>query len=80
MMKNLFKSADRYMKESDWKDLAVIKLCLCSMGVLVGLSMPLRFRKQAAIAAGVIFTSAYGPLMEKYFRILSEDQKGDEED
>ena len=28
-MHNLFKLADSYVEKSDWKDLAMIKICLC---------------------------------------------------
>jgi hypothetical protein len=74
-MKKLFESANRYMKESDWKDLSLIKFCLCSAGVLIGIATPMRYKKIAGIAAGVIFTATYEPLMEKYFRILTEDEE-----
>ena len=36
-MKKLFDSADLYLKQSDWKNLALIKFCLASIGLLVGL-------------------------------------------
>lgn len=77
MFDELFKSADRYLRQSDWKDLTVIKFCLCSMGILIGASLPGKYKKQAVIAAGAVFCSTYVPLMEKYFRILTE--KEDEE-
>ena len=33
-MKKLFDAADRYLKIADWKDMALLKFCLFSMGVL----------------------------------------------
>ena len=39
-MKLLFRAADRYIEESDWKVLAVLKFCLISLGVLLGCKVP----------------------------------------
>ena len=36
-MKNLFAYADKYLQKSDWKDIALLKFCLFSMGVLMGI-------------------------------------------
>ena len=41
-MKKLFGYADKYVKQSDWKDLAMIKFCLAAMGVLIGISLPVK--------------------------------------
>ena len=46
-MKWLFRSADNYLKQSDWKDLALIKICLFAMGVFVGLQIPKKFKMPA---------------------------------
>lgn len=69
-MKRLFASADAFLRESDWKDLAVIKFCLFSIGLLVGLQITERCKKGVRIAASVVFTLTYIPLMVKYLRIL----------
>ena len=44
-MKNLFAIADEYLRQSDWRDLALIKFCLFSMGVLAGVLVPKNRRK-----------------------------------
>ena len=36
-MEKLFYSADRYIKKSGWKDLAMLKFCLFSIGFLAGM-------------------------------------------
>ena len=41
----LFDRADRYAAQSTWRDFALVKLCLCSMGVLLGLLVPARRKK-----------------------------------
>ena len=35
-MKDWFHYADAYIKECDWKDMALIKICLFSLGVFIG--------------------------------------------
>ena len=69
-MKTLFASADEYLQNSDWKDIAVLKLCLLSLGLLAGMQLPAKHRKTARVAAVVIFVATYIPLMTKFLRIL----------
>lgn len=39
-MKCLFDSANEYTRQSDWKDFALVKMCLAAIGVLIGLHTP----------------------------------------
>ena len=71
-MKTLFASADEYLQNSDWKDIAVLKLCLLSLGLLAGMQLPEKHRKTARVAAVVIFVATYIPLMVKYGKIVQE--------
>lgn len=41
-MLKLLEIGNAYVRQSDWKDLALVKLCLFSMGILVALRLPLR--------------------------------------
>ena len=69
-MKKLFDAADRYLKTADWKDMALIKFCLFSMGILAGTYIP---RKNRDIARGIaldVFVSTYIPLMAKFLPCL----------
>lgn len=68
-MKKLFALADAYLKESDWKDLALIKLCLCAMGILIGMALPRKHRRIVIPAALAVFLATYIPLMAKLYRI-----------
>ena len=69
-MKKLFALADRYLQESNWKDLALIKLCLCAIGVMMGLAIPRGKRKLPLVATASVFTLTYIPLMKKLLRIF----------
>lgn len=69
-MKFLFKSADAYLQHSDWRDFALIKFCLFSMGVIAGVLLPPKAKKPAIATAAVVFTATYIPLMVKYIKIV----------
>ena len=73
-MKRLLGYANKYMKQSDWKDLAMIKFCLSAMGVVIGASLPEKSRKPALWIAGGVFAATYLPLMAKFFRIVANKE------
>jgi len=74
-MKRLFDAADRYLKRCDWKDLALLKFCLFSMGVLLGSIVPRRGKKPARELAGAVFFTTYIPLMAKFFSVLLSESE-----
>jgi uncharacterized membrane protein YoaK (UPF0700 family) len=70
-MKALLQTADRYLQESNWKDLALIKLCLFSVGTIVGMLLPQKYRKPALIVTLLLFLATYLPLMIRFVRMLT---------
>ena len=44
-MKQLFALANAYIGSRDWKMLTLVKFCLASLGLLLGLNVPARHRK-----------------------------------
>lgn len=74
-MCRLFEYADRYIKESDWKDIALLKLCLCAIGVLMGMSIAPKYKKKVMAAAAVVFGLTYVPLMKKFIGIIIDENK-----
>lgn len=74
-MKKLFCYAEKYIAKSDWKDFAMLKFCLFSMGILAGMQIPKRNRKQAGWIAAVVFTGTYIPLMAKFLSVLMEREE-----
>lgn len=50
-MRKLFECADRYAANSRWQDFALLKICVFSMGLLVGMTVPAG-RKKAPGSAG----------------------------
>lgn len=69
-MKKLLELGNQYLKQSDWKDLALIKFCLCAMGVIIGMQFPKKYRKTVTTVAAVVFVATYIPLMAKLFKIM----------
>lgn len=69
-MKNLFAIADEYLRQSDWRDLALIKFCLFSMGVLAGVLAPKNRRKLVVSLAAATFVVTYPSADGQNFSVL----------
>ncbi len=76
-MKNLFGLADQYVEESSWKDLALLKCCLCAMGILIGANAPAKHKTILTSVAAGVFAAAYIPLMTKFFGIARQRREVD---
>ena len=73
-MKKLFEAANRYVETSDWKIIAVLKFCLISLGMILGMTIKPRYKKIVLTGALVTFFVTYIPLMYKFFRVFTEKQ------
>lgn len=71
-MKKLFALADLFLARADWRDLALLKLCLFAAGVIAGLYIPGRHRKCALIAALVVFGATWLGVMGRLISALFE--------
>ena len=69
-MKKLFEAANQYARESDWRDFALLKICLCALGVAIGVNISSRHRKAVTGAAAAVFTVTCVPLMAKFLKII----------
>ena len=69
-MKKFLEIGNRYAEQSDWKDFALTKICLCAMGILIGLKISDNKKKPIAIIAGISFLVTYILLMTKVFKIV----------
>ena len=79
-MKFLFRSADVYLRQCDWWDLALVKFCLFSIGVIAGVSLPHKAKKPAIVTAAAVFIATYIPLMVKYGKIVAGMLKSTEQE
>lgn len=65
----LFAAADRYLRASDWKDIALLKLCLFSIGLMLGMQIKDKDKKVVHIGAAILFVATYVPLMSKFIGV-----------
>jgi hypothetical protein len=68
MFRRLLDFGNEYARKSTWKDFALVKFCLFSMGLAAGTAVPKKHRKKALAASGAVFALTYIPLMYKVFR------------
>lgn len=73
-MKKLFDYANKYAAKSTWKEFALIKFCLCAIGVIIGVLLPEGIRIPALVTAGIVFVITYIPLMAGFIKVI---KKGD---
>lgn len=75
MMKALFDFANQYIKTLKWQHFSMIKFCLISLGVLIGLLIPPEMTSAALVAAGIIFVITYIPVMAHFFKAWRNARK-----
>lgn len=68
----LIEYGNKYARQSTWKDFAMVKFCLCAMGILIGFAVPKKARKPVMFGAIAVFVGTYVPLMLKLLRIVLE--------
>ena len=71
-MKKLLDYGNTFIKECDWRDLALIKICLCTVGILWGLAIPKKAHKPAVFMAITVFVITYIPIVLKMLCIMDE--------
>lgn len=69
-MKKLFEAANRFIKSSDWKIFAVLKFCLISLGMMIGMVIGQEHKKSVFFGALAVFVATYFPLMFKFYKVL----------
>ena len=79
-MKKLFALADRYLQESDWKTMAMLKFCLLGLGIAVGAMMPPKHKKTAVAVGLPLFFVTCLPLMAKLIHLAAEQRAEDLEE
>lgn len=72
-MMKLMDIGNIYLSRCKWQDMALLKFCLCAIGVIIGLSVPARHKKGFLMGAAVVFALTYVPLMMKFIKVLKEE-------
>lgn len=73
-MKYFLDLGNRYMQESDWKDLSLLKFCLFAMGLLIGTQVTEKYKKPVIGVSLGVFIVTYIPLMSKLFKIMGKKE------
>ena len=79
-MNKLLELGNRYAKNSDWKDFALVKICLCAMGILIGVSLPKKHMRVTQAISGTVVGAIYFILMRKVVGIILEMKAENSED
>lgn len=74
-MKKLFALADRYLQQSDWKTMALLKFCLLGLGITVGALIPPKYKKTAVTVGLPLFFVTYLPLMAKLIHLAAHPEE-----
>lgn len=69
----LLMASDKYLKKCKWTDIALLKFCLCAIGIVIGLGIAKENRKCVRTAAILVFMATYIPLMSKFLPILIDE-------
>ncbi len=70
-MEKLFTAANHYIETSDWKTIAVLKFCLISLGIMIGMAIKPKQKKSVLLVALTVFFVTYIPLMVKFYRVFT---------
>ena len=69
-MKKLLDYANKYASKSTWKEFAMVKLCLCAIGVIIGILVPASLKFPALLIALLVFIATYIPLTIGFFKVI----------
>lgn len=71
-MLHFWKSAKVYAQRVGLLDLGLLKICLCALGVLIGITVPRKKKIQTSVMAGGVFVATCLPLLNKFLDISDE--------
>ncbi|MFV0515908.1 MAG: hypothetical protein ACK5MV_00725 [Aminipila sp.] len=78
-MRNLIDYADKYLEQANWKDMALLKVCLCSMGIIMGASVGEKAKKPVKLGAKILFVATCVPLAMKSVNVLLDDSQAEDD-
>ena len=81
-MEKILRLANDYIREMDWKDMSLLKLCLLSLGIALGTLVAPKNKKTVFFIALVVFLASYIPCMIKLvqFYLENNEDEFDEEE
>ena len=71
-MFHFWKSAKVYAPRATVMDFGLLKICLCALGIVLGVTVPRKKKVQTGILASGVFVATCLPLMNKFLDISDE--------
>ena len=68
-------TANTYIKDSDWTDLALIKFCMLAIGVIIGATVCGKKKVPVIVISSIVFVVTLIPILIRFLPILSENAK-----
>lgn len=62
----LIKKVNNYMQSMNLCDMGLLKICLLSLGMMLGLTVNKKYKKPCLIALAIAFVATYVPVMTKF--------------
>ena len=67
-------AAAHFIETSDRKIIAVLKFCLISLGMMIGMQIKPAYKKPVFLGALGVFGVTYVPLMVKFYRVFTDKE------
>lgn len=71
-MKKLLDFGNRYAGQSDWTDFALLKFCVCAIGLFIGTFVSAGNARTVRIIAAAVFAVTYVILMIRVFKVIKD--------
>ena len=78
-MKKLLGHVDDYLKSLSVWDIGLLKVCLCALGVLIGLSVHQEKKKPVIITAVLVFLASCVPLLSRFLTSVVDSASYEED-
>lgn len=65
-MNKMIKCANSFIKKCDWTDIAMLKCCLLSLGMMLGMAVARKKKKMLYVLSFFTFVITCAPLVSKF--------------
>ncbi len=72
LVDKLLNYVTKYVEQSDWKMMALLKVCMCAFGIMLGVNMSKKSRPIVCTLAGLVFLLTLIPLLVRFFRMAPQ--------
>lgn len=72
-MKKLIEYANQYIKRMNVMDIGLLKICVFSLGIIAGITLPNKYKEKILITISFIFVSIYVLVMGKFLSVMKKE-------